>query len=125
MWHAMAQAGQTSDWRSPQLGRYATGDALTAITKSLYADQFNHVVTRGAPVTTPAVRTAEPPQNPATVLIDDCGDSTHALKYFAGTNTPAGDGAGGGRRAITAEVKRQPDGSWRVTRFAVEGLGSC
>jgi hypothetical protein len=124
MWQAMARAGQTSDWRSSELGRYATGDALTAITKSLYGDQFNHVVTRGAPVNIPAVRSAEPPQNPETVLIDDCGDTTHWLKYFAGTNTPVDD-LGGGHRSITAEVRRQPDGSWRVTRFAVDGLGTC
>ena len=44
------------------------------------------------------------------------------LKYKNGqlvNDTP------GGRRSITAEVKKQQDGTWRVTRFAVEGVGSC
>jgi hypothetical protein len=125
MWQAMARAGERSDWQSPELARYATGDALTTITRSLYADHFNGVVTRGAPSNSPVVMSAEPPQAPTTVLIEDCGDSTNWLKYYEGTGTPAGDGAGGGRRSITAEVTLQPDGSWRVSRFAVQGVGSC
>lgn len=125
MWQAMARAAQKSDWQSPELAHYATGDALTAVVRSLYADYANGVVTRGAPTNSPVVRSAEPPDAPTRVLIDDCGDSTHSLKYLAGTDTPAGAGSGGGRRAITAEVVLQPDGVWRVTRFAVQGLGSC
>ena len=35
------------------------------------------------------------------------------------------DNVPGGRRSITAEVKKQPDGTWKVTRFAVEAVGSC
>lgn len=125
MWQAMARAGASSNWRSPELARYATGDALTAITKSLYADRVNGVVTRGAPVLSPVVRSVGPPLDPITVLIDDCGDSTQWLKFFEGTDNPAGESNGGGRRSITAEVLQHPDGSWRVTRFAVEGPGTC
>lgn len=125
MWQAMARAGETSDWQSPELAGYATGNALTTITRSLYADHFNKVVTRGTPVNFPVARSAEPPDSPTTVLIDDCGDSTNALKYHEGTDELAGDGTGGGRRAITAEVLLQPDGSWRVSRFAVQGVGTC
>ncbi|MGH3492775.1 MAG: hypothetical protein ACRDQ1_06020 [Sciscionella sp.] len=125
MWQAMAQAGQTSDWHSPVLAQYATGEALATITRSLYADHVHKVVTRGFPVDHPVVRSADPPDAPTRVLIEDCGDSTHSLKFFQGTDTPAGDGSGGGRRAITAEVLRQPDWSWRVNRFAVQGLGTC
>jgi hypothetical protein len=125
MWQAMAQAGQTSDWHSPVLAQYATGEALATITRSLYADHVHHVVTRGFPINHPVVRSADPPDAPTRVLIDDCGDSSHSLKFFQGTDTPAGDGNGGGRREITAEVLRQPDWSWRVNRFAVQGLGTC
>lgn len=125
MWHAMARAGRTSNWKSPEIDRYATGLARASIIRSLYADHFKKVVTRGMPTNSPVVRSVEPSNNPDKVLIDDCGDSTHSLKYHEGTDRPAGDGAGGGRRAITAEVLRQPDGTWRVNRFAVQGMGTC
>lgn len=122
MWRDMAQAGTTSAWNSPNLAQYATGDALSVISRSMYADHLNGLVTKGEPKNYPKVTSAEPTVNPTTVMISDCGDSTHWLKYRK-------DGKladeGGGRRAITAEVKKQPSGSWKVTRFAVEGLGSC
>lgn len=124
MWQAMATAGTTSNWQAPELAKYATGNALTTITRSLYADHYNHVVTRGAPVNHPAVSSGEPAANPTTVMIADCGDSTHSLKYKEGTDQLA-DNTPGGRRSITAEVQRQADGAWRVDQFAVEGLGTC
>ncbi|MEU0924580.1 hypothetical protein [Streptomyces malaysiensis] len=66
----------------------------------------------------------DPLSDPNTVLISDCGDSTHWLKYRA-DNGKLADDEPGGRRSITAEVKRQSDGKWKVTRFAVEEIGSC
>lgn len=125
MWQAMARAGRISDWRSPEVDHYATGLARASIIRSLYADHLNNIVTRGTPTNSPVVRSVELARDPARVLIDDCGDSTNALKYHEGTDRPAGDGPGGGRRAITAEVLRQPDGTWQVNRFAVQGLGTC
>lgn len=125
MWQAMARAAQTSDWASPELDEYATGLARASIIRSLYADHFRGVVTRGSPTNAPVVRSVEPAQDPTRVMIEDCGDSTHALKYHQGTDIPAGDGPGGGRRAIIAEVLREPDRTWRVNRFAVRGLGTC
>jgi hypothetical protein len=124
-WQAMARAGETSDWQSPELGPYATGEALATIVRSLYADQLDKVVTRGAPTNSPVVRSAEPPEAPAKVVIEDCGDSTSWLKYHQGTDRPAGTGSGGGRRFVTAEVLRQLDGAWLVSRFAVQGLSTC
>ncbi|MDT0307275.1 hypothetical protein RM780_09900 [Streptomyces sp. DSM 44917] len=124
MWGAMAEAGETSDWRSPELARYASGDALTTISGSLYADARNGVITLGRPVNDPQVVSAEPPEEPTTVLIEDCGDSSDWLRYFEDTREPVDDEPGG-RRAIRAEVGVQSDGVWRVTRFAVQELGSC
>jgi hypothetical protein len=125
MWRAMARAGETSDWQSLELGYYATGEALATITRSLYTDHLDKVVTRGAPTNSPVVRDAEPVNAPTKVLIEDCGDSTSWLKYYQGTDRPAGSGSGGGRRFVTAEVLRQSDGSWLVSRFAVQGLSTC
>jgi hypothetical protein len=122
MWRQMAKAGETGDWQSPELAKYATGDALGVINRSLYTDHLNGVVTKGEPKTNPEVSKVEPPDNPTTVMISDCGDDSGWLKYKNGqlvNDTP------GGRRSITAEVKKQQDGTWRVTRFAVEAVGSC
>lgn len=123
MWQDMASAAQTSDWKSPILARHATGDALSTISRGLYADHLNGLVSKGAPKDDPKVTSAVPAAAPTTVTVSDCGDSTAWLKYRKGSSNPVGDK--GGRRAITAEVHKQVDGSWKVSRFAVEGLGSC
>lgn len=125
MWRAMARAGETSNWQDPALKRYATGAALDVITMSLRTDESRGWVSRGMPMTSPVVRSTDPPEDPRTVVIADCGDSSGWLKYRAGTGIAVGEGSGGGHRAITAEVQLQPDGAWRVSRFAVEELGSC
>lgn len=125
MWDAMGQAGETSDWRSPELGRFATGNALTTITRSLYTDSFNRVVTQGRPKNSPQVVSVKSPAAPETVMLSDCGDSTGTSKIREGTGKPVASDEPGGRRSIVAEVKKQPDGAWRVQRFAVQGVGSC
>lgn len=116
---------ETSNWEAPELGKFATGNALTTITRSLYADHFNHVVTRGTPKNYPQVTSVQPPSAPETVMISDCGDSTGTSKVREGTNEPVSGDEPGGRRSIVAEVKKQSDGSWRVTQFAVQGVGTC
>lgn len=125
MWQAMARAGRTSDWKAPELSRYATGNALTTITRSLYADHYNKVVTRGAPKNSPHVTSADPPNDPTTVMISDCGDSTGTSKVMEDSGKRAPGDVDGGRRSITAEVVKQQDGTWRVKQFAVEGVGTC
>ncbi|GAA3012811.1 hypothetical protein [Actinokineospora diospyrosa] len=119
MWRAMAQAGLTSDWQSVELAKYAKGEALSTITRSLYRDHTNQVVTKGEPKNNPQVTSVES----NTVKIADCGDSTNWLKYK--TTGELKDDTPGGRRAITAEATRQDDGSWRVTSFAVQAVGTC
>lgn len=124
MWMAMAKAGETADWESPELAKYATGNALTTITRSLYADSNNGIVSRGKPTLNPHVTGRVPEGEPTTIRISDCGDSTNWLQVDADSGEPVDDEPGG-RRAIEAEVKKQSDGSWKVSRFAVQELGSC
>jgi hypothetical protein len=124
MWQGFATAGHTSDWKSPLLGRDATGDALLQMSRGLYADHLNGYITKGAPVDHPTVKSATPTSSPTTVLISDCGDSSHWLKYVAKTGRLATP-APGGRQAITAEAKRQSDGTWKIDQFAVLAVGSC
>ncbi|MFK0111639.1 hypothetical protein [Streptomyces sp. NPDC091217] len=119
----MAEAAKTSDWDSPTLARHATGEALSAITRGMYADHLNGLVTKGEPKNAPKVSSATPMQDPTTVMISDCGDSAHWLKYRK-DNGKLADDKPGGRQAITAEV-RKLNGAWKVARFAVEAVGSC
>lgn len=124
MWMTMAAVARTADWQSPRLSQYATGTALTTISRGLYIDHTNGQVTRGAPKLSPTVTSVEPSDEPTRVRIADCGDSTHWLKYDAATGELVDD-VPGGRRAITAVVDKQDDSMWRVSDFAVQELGSC
>ena len=124
MWQDMATAAKTSNWTSLLLARNATGDALGAITRGMYADHLNGLITKGEPKNSPSVSQMSPQEKPTAVMISDCGDSSHWLKYRKRTGQLA-DQRPGGRQRITAEVKKQDDGTWKVTRFAVEGVGSC
>jgi hypothetical protein len=124
MWRDFAAAGHTSDWKSPALAEHATGDALLQMSRGLYADHYNGLITKGYPIDHPTVTKATPAAAPTTILISDCGDSTQWLQYSAKTGKLADD-TPGGRQAITAEAKKQPDGSWKIDRFAVQGVGTC
>jgi hypothetical protein len=124
MWRDFADAATTSDWRSPRLARNATGDALSTLSRGLYADHYNGLVSRGRPVNNPHVSTLEPVDAPATIVLSDCGDSTNWVKYHTSNGQPANDGPGG-RRRINAVVKKAVDGSWKVTDFGVQAVGTC
>ena len=124
MWRNMATAARTSDWRSPLLSRFATGTALTTISRGLYTDHQNGLVTLGEPKLSPSVTGFEPAEDPVVVRISDCGDSSAWLKYDAKTRLAADDGPGG-RRSITAVVSKQAGGSWLVSDFAVRAVGTC
>jgi hypothetical protein len=124
MWEDVAALAITSDWQSPRLAEHATGDALSVLSRQMYADHYNGLVTKGEPVHNPVVQSVEPQDAPKTVMIGDCSDASNWLKYRA-DNGQLADNEPGGKHLINAEVKLAVDGSWRVTRFAVEGTGSC
>lgn len=123
MWQDFVVAGRTSDWQSPDLSRHAIGIALTNLSRSLYADHYNGLITKGEPSLSPSVRSAEPADDPIKVVVGDCADSTKWLKYYVSTGKPVG--GGGGHSRITGVVEKQADGAWKVTDYAVEGVGSC
>jgi hypothetical protein len=124
MWKDFSVAGQTSDWQSPTLGQFATGSALSVLSRGLYADHANGWITKGEPSLAPTIQSAEPADAPTTVIISDCGDSTHYLKYYASNGQPVNDGPGG-RQLIKATVQKQADGSWKVSDFGIQAVGSC
>jgi hypothetical protein len=124
MWQDFFAAAATADWQSPSLGQHATGTALNTMTRGLYSDHYNGLVTKGVPTHDARVSSMEPPESPTKVIVTDCSDSTHSLKYRA-DNGQLADNTPGGRRLINGIVQRQGDGSWKVTEFGVHEVGSC
>lgn len=124
MWQDFVSAGTTSDWQSPKLGQYATGIALTNMSRSLYADHYNGLVTKGEPTYQPSVFSVDPPDNPSKIVIADCSDDSRWLKYKADTGKLAND-TPGGRHLINAIVQKQADGSWKVSEYGVHEAGTC
>ncbi|ANN21146.1 hypothetical protein SD37_39880 [Amycolatopsis orientalis] len=124
MWSDMADAATTSDWQSPKLVQNATAEALSKISRGLYADHYNGLITKGKPENAPTVESVEPADNPTTVNIVDCGDDSRWIKYRADNGQPANDGPGG-RRHINAKAKKAVDGSWKITDFAIQDVGTC
>lgn len=124
MWADFAAAATTSNWQSPRLAVHATAYALSTMSRGLYADHYNGLVSRGAPILHPTVSSADPPGSPTKIIITDCGDDTHWLKYRA-SNGQLADKTPGGHRLINAVVDQQSDGSWKVTDFGVHDEGSC
>lgn len=124
MWQDFVTAGTTSDWQSPKLGQHATGVALTNLSRGLYADHYNGLITKGEPILSPTVSSVEPPDDPRKIIVTDCGDSTNWLKYRA-DNGQLADNKPGGRHSINAIVEKQADGSWKVSDYGVHDPGTC
>lgn len=124
MWGDFANAGKTSDWQAPSLGRHATGTALNTLSQSLYRDNTKGLVSKGEPVLNPVVYSFEPHDAPKKVTVTDCGDSTNWLKYRK-DNGQLADDVPGGKRRINAIVEKQVDGTWKVSDFGVHDVGSC
>jgi hypothetical protein len=124
MWRDFAAAAETSDWQSSSLSRHATGTALNKLSQSLYGDSYRGIVTKGAPVLNPSVSNVDPANDPARVVIMDCGDSTTWLKYRRDNGSLADDKPGG-RHLINSTVEKQVDGSWKVSDYGVHDVGSC
>lgn len=124
MWADFVAAGRTSDWESKRLGDHATGLAVTNMSRALYADKKNGLVTKGEPVLRPEVDSVKPSSNPTKVIITDCGDSSETQKYYAKTGKPL-KGSPGGRHRINAVVEKDSGGQWKVTDYGVHEVGSC
>ena len=123
MWQAFSEAGQTANSQDPDLSRYADDVALRTLVTGLEANKSQGLVSRGDVVLNPQVTTLPPPASLTAVSIRDCADTTHAVRVKASgepfTDTP------GGHRLVIATAKDVGGGTWKVTSFAISGVGSC
>jgi hypothetical protein len=124
MWQAYSAAVQVPNPDSPDLSRYATGNALHTLVTGLKSVKDRGLKGTGAIVLSPQVTQISPVDAPTKVGIRDCFDDggTHLVRASPGlpyNDTP------GGRRLCLATVERQADSSWKVTGFGLQGVGTC
>jgi endonuclease YncB( thermonuclease family) len=124
MWAAFDWAGRAprADPDDPRLARYATGDALRVLVNGLASMRDDGLVARGEVVLSPEVVEVTPLTAPTRVRIEDCADTSNSALVRA-DGRPYQD-APGGWRLVIAELEDTGQG-WKVTGFAVRGVGSC
>jgi hypothetical protein len=118
-WVAVAA---TSDYESTRLADHATGSALDLITKVVFDNARNKVVSKGRPIIAPRITETNSPAPPTRVEIVDCLDSTHWLNYKL--NGELQDNIPGGRSYTEALVVPE-NGTWKVNELAIRDTGTC
>lgn len=123
MWKAYIEAIRIPDPSYPGLARYTQGDALAVFVRGLTSVQRDGLVGQGDVTLHPKVTTIRPDASPPTADIEDCVDTSksHLVKKDGSPyqDTP------GGNRAATARVTQLPDGTWKVSLFALRAVGTC
>jgi hypothetical protein len=122
MWRAFVAASRTADYQYPSLDHYAAGAALALLTRGLYQNSRDGIVTRGQPAFRPAVAMARTSQGTAEAKVTDCLDDSRTGTYCKSGKPAAGQPPG--RHLVYAWL--QPfDGTWKVTELVVEKAGTC
>jgi hypothetical protein len=122
MWDAYVAASNAGQTEPSDLALYAAGDALETLNRGLALNKSNAVVSKGAPKLAPHLSSLTPSTAPTKVTLGDCLDDSHWLLYKADGHLA--DNVPGGRRTVGATIEKQRDG-WKVTSFAVKGVGTC
>jgi hypothetical protein len=123
MWTAYLEAIRIPDPAYPDLARYSQGNALNLWVRGLATVQQQGLVGRGEVTLNPSVRAANPNASPPTVEIEDCVD-TSRTRLVRKDGSPYQD-TPGGRRSARATVARVGERVWKVTEFAIFGVGTC
>lgn len=123
MWKAYVEAIRIPDPAYPDLARYTQGDALKVFVNGLTSVQGDGLVGQGDVTLQPKVTTIRPNASPPTVDIEDCVDTSksHLVKKDGSPyqDTP------GGHRSAAATATQLPDGTWKVSSFALRAVGTC
>ncbi len=124
MWKAYQDALAIPDPAYPDLAKHATGKALTTLTKGLQSVKDQGLKGTGAIVVAPKITSFAPADAPTDIEITDCLNDADSHIVRAGPGSPYNDKPGG-RHRTTAAVNRQSDGTWKVSDFGVQGVGTC
>lgn len=122
MWADFVAASQTSDYQSPLLSQYSSGDALSLLVHGLYMNMRHGIVTKGRPLLHPQVTSLSPTAYPTQATITDCFDDTHWLEYTSSGDLL--DSVPGGHHATTA-ILQESNGVWKVCALVLQDSGTC
>jgi hypothetical protein len=123
MWRAYVDATRTADPTNEDLRRYATGDALNALVKGLQSIQSQGLRGKGDVVLRPTITSMTEDASPPQAEISDCVD-TSGTSLYKPSGEPYQD-TPGGKRAMEATVKDVGGRNWKVSGFALRGVGTC
>lgn len=124
MWKAYQDALAIPDPAYPDLARYATGTALDTLTKGLRSVKDQGLKGTGIITVSPKITAASPADAPTDIEITDCLNDAESHIVRASPGSPYND-TPGGHHTTTAVIKRQSNGTWKVTDFGVRGVGTC
>ncbi|GAA0919054.1 hypothetical protein Vau01_096260 [Virgisporangium aurantiacum] len=124
MWDAYVRVLASPDPDSPELARYATGNALKTLTGGVRDVRDQGLKGEGEFTLAPRVTEVAPTTSPTKVGIRDCLDDSKA-RIVRASPGPAYSDKPGGQRLCLATVERQGDGAWKVTSFGLHEVGSC
>ena len=123
MWSAYVEASRIPDPEHPDLARHATADALQVLENGLETIANNGLASRGDVALDPRVTEVQPVDQPTAATISDCVDTSDTELYRT-SGEPYQDTPGGPRLA-EATVEDLGGGDWKVTGFALYGVGTC
>ncbi len=124
MWDAYMRVLATPDPDSPELARYAAGNALTTLVDGVGDVRDQGLRGEGQFVLSPRVVEIAPAKAPTKVGIRDCLNDG-AARIVASSPGVGFSDKPGGRRLCLATIERQVDGAWKVSSFGLHEVGSC
>ena len=122
MWRAYMQALRVPDPQYRVLARYTQGDALRVFVTGLTTVRNDGLVGVGDVTINPRV-VAQRLGTPSTVNIEDCVDTSQSHLIHR-DSSPFPDNPGG-RQSARATATEVSPGAWKVTSFALFGVGTC
>ncbi|MGW9205681.1 hypothetical protein ACWGR4_01655 [Embleya sp. NPDC055664] len=119
MWDAVVRAKATSDAQSPELRRFASGQALQYFVLTTQDDREHGLVAKGDVKISPRVISTSPTR----VSITDCVDASAWLRHRVVDGQLKDDTPGGHHKGEASVVLT--DGRWLVEQLTLGGVGTC
>lgn len=122
-WAAVNEAANEGNYQLPALSEHLAGDEFELVTQNLFLYQENGIVSRGALVLHPHVKSENLAAKPPTVTVADCVDGRGDLLYYRSTGKPIDNDPGGFRTDST--VMSELNGVWKATSDNIGADGTC